>query len=173
MQDSEILLRSLISPNWPTGCMTTTSLDARVVFRLTFSLWFMYSISNLRILPSRVLRTSEIIPYWYCLSNSFSDLRNKITSPILEMGIYRVLRFEFPASSSPIFEFPASENSATLIEPSSPLAENSANLNQPSSPLSKRFSIFDFWLSYVYDWFSVFGCVCVCLYLCACANFAS
>ena len=57
---------------------------------------------------------------------------------ILKMGIYRVLRFEFPASSSPIFEFPASENSATLIEPSSPLAENSATLTEPSFPLAEN-----------------------------------
>ena len=49
------------------------------------------------------------------------------------MGKYRVLRFEFPASSSPNFEFPASENSAmsaensdTKTDSSCPLAGNSA-----------------------------------------------
>ena len=41
----------------------------------------------------------------------------------------RQVNIEFSASSFPqIFEFPAAENSATLIEPSSPLAENSATL---------------------------------------------
>ena len=49
-----------------------------------------------------------------------------------EMGKYRVLRFEFPASSSPIFEFPAAENWEkeaenldTFANPSCPPAENS------------------------------------------------
>ena len=49
-----------------------------------------------------------------------------------EMGKYRVPRFEFSASSSPNFEFPAAENSEkvaensdTLAHPSCPPAENS------------------------------------------------
>ena len=60
-----------------------------------------------------------------------------------EMGKYRVPRFEFSASSSPNFEFPASENSAlvaensdTWIHPSCPLADNSPMLADNSEMLT-------------------------------------
>ena len=56
-----------------------------------------------------------------------------------EMGKYRVLRFEFPASSSPHFEFPAAENSVIRAENSilkvylsCPLADNSVMLAENS-----------------------------------------
>ena len=60
-------------------------------------------------------------------------------SHVIEMGKYRVLRFEFPASSSPHFEFPAAENSVIRAENSilkvylsCPLADNSVMLAENS-----------------------------------------
>ena len=71
------------------------------------------------------------------------------------MGKYRVLRFEFPASSSPIFEFPAAENSAMMAEnsdiwihPSCPPVENLATMAEnsdiwihPSCPLADNLAM--------------------------------
>ena len=72
---------------------------------------------------------SEILLFRIFIFTVILSLKLKIN----EMGKYRVLRFEFPASSSPNFEFPASENSAmsaensdTKTDSSCPLAGNSA-----------------------------------------------
>ena len=70
-------------PSSSIGWITTSSLVPRVVLLFTLSEKFWYSTSTWRILPSRLTLRSDITPYWYCLSNSFSDLRNSTTSPIL------------------------------------------------------------------------------------------
>ena len=93
----------------------------------------------------------------YQTQSILEDLKNildcsTIFIDLSEMGKYRVLRFEFPASSFPIFGFPDAENSVTRAEnselsvhSSSPLAENSAMLlensdvqTKPSCPLAEN-----------------------------------
>ena len=50
-----------------------------------------------------------------CHIVTFARVETSCLQPILnEMGKLRVFRFEFPASSSPILEFPAPENSGEL-----------------------------------------------------------